>query len=82
MLSNDKDLWASMRNERTSLGSRLTLYCDLMDIGGQMVIEKVWKIDQFAELFLLRPRSVTALRLDLQAHSRCRRNVPTYVQVS
>ena len=82
MLSNDKDLCASFRNERTWLRLQPTLYCDLVYSGGPIVVEKVGKVDQFANVLLLHPRSVAALRLHLQAHLGCWGNVARHIQVS
>ena len=42
--------------ERTGWGSRLTGYGELVSFGGPVIIEKLFKVDHFANVFLLRQR--------------------------
>jgi len=56
---------------------RLTGYRGLVRFGGLILIEKFLEVNQLASLFLLRPRSMTPLHLDLHAHLGSRRNTST-----
>jgi hypothetical protein len=45
-------------------------------------MEELLKVDHFAHLVLLRPRSMTDPHLDSHAHLGCRRNTSIYAQSS
>lgn len=78
--SNDHNLCAFLSDIRTGCRLRLTLYREFVGCGGPIIIEEILEIDFLASLFLLRPRQMTTLHLDLQAHLRCRSDVSTYEQ--
>jgi len=71
-------LGPSIRYKPTGLGSRLTLYGELVRFGRRIIIEELLNVDLFVGRFFLRPREVMAL-LDPYAHPGCRRNISTYM---
>lgn len=48
-----------------------------MRFGSPDIIEKFREVDHFANLFVLRPRSMTALYVDFYAQLGCRKNIST-----
>jgi len=56
MLSNSNDLCAFPSDMSGLLGSRLTLYHELVRFGGPIIIVNPRKVDLFAGLFRLWPR--------------------------